>query len=194
MRKVLASVLFASLSFAAMAQGPAKGSLFAFGTIGFATTNAGGSAKSVGKFTFAPGAGYFLTDKIAIGARLLVNQQFASGQKGGTEIGLQAFGRYYMIQDVFSAKGGFFLEANLGFTSAKPLYPENANPEPKSASTIGLGVGPGYALFPNPKYGFEFTLPNLLSFYTTSDSGPSGFGIGASTISTPSVTFMYFIK
>lgn len=194
MKKVLFSALLASLSFSSFAQGPAKGSLFAFGTIGVTSIKgAGDNAKSQGEFTFAPGAGYFITDKIAVGGRLLFVKQFASGLKGGSEFGLQGFGRYYFLQDMFSTKGGFFLEGNLGFTSGKPAYADGS-PEPDAATTIGLGVGPGFALFPTKKIGFEFALPNILSFYTTSNNGGSGFGVGASTISSPSVTFMYFIK
>ncbi len=180
--------------------GPKKGSLFAFGTIGVTSEKpAGVNTKSSGKFTFAPGAGYFITDRIALGARLLITKQFGSGQKGGSEFGLQAFGRYYFLQDMFSTKGGFFLEGNLGFSSAKPQYTDTPGvAEPGSISTFGLGVGPGFALFPTKRIGFEFALPNLLSFYATSSggsgSGGSGFGLGASTLSTPSVTFLYFIK
>ena len=210
MKKVLLTLILSVSSLFVFAQdaavapssgnGPSKGSLFVFGTVGVTSEKpAGVNQKSGGRFTFAPGAGYFLTDRIALGARLLISQQFASGQKGGSEMGLQAFGRYYFLQDMFSTKGGFFLEGNLGFTLAKPQYTDAPGlVVPGSMSTFGLGVGPGFALFPTKRIGLEFALPNLISFYATSSggngSGGSGFGLGASTLSTPSVTFLYFIK
>jgi hypothetical protein len=93
---------------------------------------------------------------------------------------------------VMGAKGSLFLDATLSYTSDK-----GAGDNAKAKGTIGLGVGPGFALFPTPKWGFELVLPNVLGFYTSSQDGKnagSGFGIGASTISGPQLTAIYFIK
>ncbi|MBC7390137.1 MAG: hypothetical protein H7329_13050 [Opitutaceae bacterium] len=203
--------------------GPSAGSLFVFGSIGVTSQKpAGNNTTSGGYFSFAPGAGYFLTDRIALGARLTFGKQFGGGVQGGSTFGIQAFGRYYFLRDMFASKGGFFLEGNIGYSATKPAYYNNnysnayyyngsngnnyyysngyyGNGEPKTISTFTFGVGPGFALFPTKKIGFEFTFPNILGFYVSSrpydgQSGASGINVGLSSISLPSVTFMYFIK
>ena len=105
-----------------------------------------------------------------------------------TTFGIGAFGKYYMLYDVLGAKGGFFGEGAIGFSS---LSPEGAD---ESITTFGIGFAPGLALFPSNKVGLEITFPDVLGFYTKSDDQGSGFGIGASTVSNTTVTFSYFFK
>lgn len=192
MKKILLTLGLGSMvALSAFAQGPAAGRLFAFGSLGYSSVKEGADAKATGTFTFAPGAGYFLTDNIALGAKLIYTSKSSDGKSQGSTFGLGAFGRYYITKDVLGAKGSIFADATLSYSSYK------ANSDAKAVGTIGLGVGPGFALFPTPKWGFELTLPNVLGFYSSSSDGKnvgSGFGLGASTISGPQLTVVYFIK
>lgn len=194
MKKVLLTLgLGSMMAFSALAQGPAAGRLFTFGSIGYSSVKAGGdNAKATGTLTFAPGAGYFLNDNVALGAKLIYTSSSNDGKSAGSAFGLGAFGRYYITKDVLGAKGSFFADATLSYTSEK-----GAGDAAKATNTIGLGVAPGFALFPTPKLGFEITLPNVLGFYSSSYDGKSagsGFGLGASTISGPQLTVIYFLK
>jgi hypothetical protein len=194
MKKILLTLGFGSLvALSSFAQGPAAGRLFVMGSVGYSSEKgAGADAKATGTLTFAPGAGYFLNDNIALGAKLIFKSASNSGKSAGSTFGLGAFGRYYITKDVLGAKGSFFADATLSYTSEK-----GGDADAKATNTIGLGVGPGFALFPTPKLGFEITLPNVLGFYSSSNDGKaagSGFGIGASTISGPQMTVIYFIK
>lgn len=194
MKKIIISFGLSSMvALSAFAQGPAAGRLFAFGSIGYSSEKAGGTgAKAAGTLTFAPGAGYFLNDNIALGAKLIYKSTSSGGTSAGSTFGLGAFGRYYITKDVLGAKGSLFVDATLSYTSEK-----GGGSNAKATNTIGLGVAPGFALFPTEKWGFELTLPNVLGFYTSSYDGKaagSGFGLGASTISGPQLTVVYFIK
>lgn len=194
MKKTLITLGISSfVALSAFAQGPATGRIFALGTLGYSSVKpAGDNAKATGTFTFAPGAGYFLNDNIALGAKLIFKSSSSDGKSQGSTFGLGAFGRYYITKDVLGAKGSLFFDGTLSYTSEK-----GAGSDAKATNTIGLGVGPGFALFPTPKWGFEFSLPNVLGFYSSSNDGKkagSGFGIGASTISGPQFTVLYFIK
>lgn len=194
MKKTLLTLSLSSLlAFASFAQGPAAGRLFVMGSVGYSSVKpAGDNAKATGTITFAPGAGYFLKDNIALGARLLFTNASSDGKRQSSAFGLTGFGRYYITKDVLGAKGSLFFEGSLSYTSEK-----GPGDDAKAKGTFGLGVGPGFALFPTPKWGFELTLPNVLGFYTSSQDGKSagnGFSIGASTISGPQFTVLYFIK
>ena len=194
MKKIIISLgLTSMVALSSFAQGPAAGRLFVMGSVGYSSEKgAGTDAKATGTFTFAPGAGYFLKDNIALGAKLIFKSSSNDGKSQGSTFGLGAFGRYYITKDVLGAKGSFFFDGTLSYTSEK-----GGGTDAKATNTIGLGVGPGFALFPTPKLGFELTLPNVLGFYSSSYDGKaagSGFGLGASTISGPQMTVIYFIK
>jgi hypothetical protein len=72
MKKILLTLGFSSVvALSSFAQGPAAGRLFVMGSVGYSSEKAGGAdAKATGTFTFAPGAGYFLKDNIALGAKV----------------------------------------------------------------------------------------------------------------------------
>jgi outer membrane protein len=200
MKKIVLLASFVGVSIFANAQGPAKGRIFLAGTVGFGSQSqsAGGTSTSSSNFTVAPGAGYFLSDKVALGAQFsLKSSTSGSPSVTQTSTGFGVFGRYYITKDVMGAKASLFLDGSLSYQSNN-----NGGGSAKPTNTIGLGVAPGFALFPTDKWGFELSMPNLLGFSSSSTAAQpggssttdSGFGLGLSTISGPVITAVYFIK
>ena len=134
-----------------MAQ-PAPGKLFFGGTLNaYSVVNKsknGGSTEKDGTtnhMTILPMAGYFLSDRIALGLRLGVDDLVDKTPGGSPDkvstvtFVINPFARYYLI----SGTGGLFVEAsmNTGIGSTKNYYATNTNTE--NVTDFSLGVSPG---------------------------------------------------
>ena len=138
-----------------------KGNMIVGGDVSldFATNKAesNGTTVDVGKTTeieFSPQFGYFVMDRLAIGAELTYQSETFKPDGGGGDdkfslVGLGPFVKYYL-------ENGIFGQLNAGFGSGKfeTTNGQGATQETKySASTWRLGVG--YAAFLNEHIAVE---------------------------------------
>lgn len=156
MKKIILSILAVAAFGTANAQeatssegGFAQGDLFVSGGIGFSSTKQG-DAKGSG-LNFSPAIGYFISENIALGARLDVNS--GKQENGGPEVktsgfGVEAFGRYYFTP---AAKFSVFGELAVGVGSDKT---EVGNVEDKS-NTFGVNAGAGVSYFLSNNWAIE---------------------------------------
>ncbi|KGO78575.1 hypothetical protein Q762_15155, partial [Flavobacterium cauense R2A-7] len=132
---------------------------------------------------FNPKAGYFLTDKIAVGVEL----NLASGKTEVTDMtvtpnvtnegktnsfGAGVFARYYFLD--LGQRFKTYAEAGLGFGSQKW---ETNGTETRKDSNFGLGIDLGMNYFVTEKMAINFGLANVLGF----NSGKSEFPGGGET-------------
>jgi len=138
MKKHLLSSLFAMI-FAlcatnATAQVCPKGAVLLGGSIGLTSFSNDGDSDVV--FSFAPAAGFFIIDDLAIGASLGITVT-----DGFSQFSVGPFARYYFLKALFA-------EAGLNFASTKF---EGFD----SDSSTNFGFGLGYSLFLNEGVAIE---------------------------------------
>ena len=147
--------------------GFSKGNIFVSGGLGFNSTKTGDFKTST--VQFAPAVGYFVSDNIAIGARLGI----ASGKQdnGVTEDKAssfegQVFGRYFWTP---ASQFSLFAElaAGVGSTKFEPEF----GPEEKS-KTFGVNAGVGVNYFISNQFAIEAGWAGL--GYNTDDNGGDG--------------------
>lgn len=151
MKKVLLSAV-ALLAFGfANAQeegnGFGKGSMFVSGTVGFNSAKQGDAKSS--EFTFSPALGYFVTENIALGARLNVVSGEDQFETKSSEFGADVFGRYYFTP---ASKFSVFGELAVGFGSEKiePLVGAETK-----FNSFGVNAGIGVSYFLNNNFAIE---------------------------------------
>jgi hypothetical protein len=192
MRKTLItfSIIVCS-GFEIFAHGPQEGCLALMGSFGFMLSK---QPEQYAKKTIsiAPSLNYFVRDKFSLGLRVVLKTTLIHRIKQGSTNGIEVFGRYYFTRNVMGAKASFFIEANTGINIEKTIPGNNVD----GVSTFSVGALPGFAIFPNDKIGFEFSLPNVIGFYSSSFQGEnagSKFEFGPSTIAGPQITMFVFI-
>ncbi|MEA9415217.1 MULTISPECIES: outer membrane beta-barrel protein [unclassified Flavobacterium] len=141
-----------------------KGNMFIEGSI---KINTGGQADFYG---FSPKFGYFLDDKIAIGAKLnYSDNKIKTPESKTTVFGIGAFARYYFLQ-LDSKRFKAYGEAGLGYGRNRvetPLIDDTSN-----SITADINVGLNY--FVTRNIAVTFTLANVLSYNSVSpENGPS---------------------
>lgn len=129
--------------------GFAQGDLFLSGSVGFGSTKQGDAKAS--DFNFSPAIGYFISENIALGARLGINS--GKEENGGPEVktsgfGVEAFGRYYFTP---ASKFSVFGELAVGAGSSKR---EVGNDETKF-KTFGVNAGVGVSYFLSSNWAIE---------------------------------------
>jgi outer membrane protein len=191
MKKVLLSAVallafgFANAQEEAKTFGFAQGNMFLEGNINFSTSKedfGSGFEDTSTNFNFNPKAGYFLTDKIALGVELGIgSSKFEESFPGGSDestsnnFGAGVFARYYFLD--LGQRFKTYTEAGLGFGSQK--WEENGT-EVRKDSNFGLGIDLGIQYFVTPQMAINFGLGDVLSF----QSGKSEFPGGGETKST----------
>jgi outer membrane protein len=150
--------------------GFAKGDMFVSGSVGFGTTSTG-DAKGT-SFEIAPRAAFFVSDNIAVGAKIGFASMKADNGSVDTDdmqtLSLGAFGRYYV-----TPASKFSLFAELGFNY-------NSNDDKLADwkyNTIDVAVGPGVSYFLSDAFAVEAGWGAL--GFETNDNG--GDGADAST-------------
>lgn len=158
--------------------GFAQGDLFLSGSVGFGSSKTGDD--KISGVVFAPAIGYFISENIALGARLGVTSttEEEPGQEdyktNGFEV--EAFGRYYFTP---ASKFSVFAELAVGVGSNKE---EQGNNEFKS-KTFGVNAGVGVSYFLSSNWAIEAGWAGL--GYNTDDNGGDGadktntFGLAA---------------
>lgn len=138
-----------------------KGRILAGGSVGFfansSKSRSGGTTTktgSVSTVSFNPNVGYFLVDKVAVGASLLLSssQWKGNGNNSTTNIYTSAsfnpFVRYYLDQ-------GIFFEGQFGFGTIKTKNKAVNPPTESTTSTYNWSLGAGYAYFLNDNVAVE---------------------------------------
>jgi outer membrane protein len=159
--------------------GFAKGDMFVEGNINFSTVKedyGDGFEDTTSNFNFNPKAGYFLTDKIALGVELGVgSSKFEESYPGGSDesksnnFGAGVFARYYFLD--LGQRFKTYTEAGLGFGSRKW---ETNGVETRKDSNFGLGIDLGIQYFVTPKMAINFGLADVLAFQSGKSEFPGG--------------------
>ncbi len=184
MKKVLLSAIAVfSLTFAnaqeeekGTGKGFSKGDLFLSGAFGFDSEKTG-DVKSSG-FVIEPKVGYFVSENIAVGAKLGFGSDKAENALGDTQddatMTAGVFGRYY-----FTPASDFSLFGQLGFDYSS-IDNKLADVQEKETS-FGLGLGMNY--FVSDNWSIEASWAGL--GFSSNDNGGNGaektnsFGLGA---------------
>ena len=141
---ILAAIAVMTVGFAsAQTGGFSKGDVFASGALNVGSQKTGDDKKS--GFTIEPKVGYFVTENIAIGAKLGFGSEKDNDYKDNS-FTAGAFGRYYFTPaSQFSVYG----QAGVDFTNSKSGdYKENE---------IGANVGLGLSYFLSSHFAIEAT-------------------------------------
>jgi len=115
-----------------------KGTVLLGGTVGFNRISEDG--EGITYANFSPTAGFFLTDRFALGSSLdfvLV----ASDGESSASFGLTPFARYYLNE---SGKSRFFGQGKIGFQTGDTDFFEES-----TAWVFGLGIGADFFLNDN---------------------------------------------
>lgn len=155
MKKIILSILAVAAFGTANAQeatttdgGFAKGDLFLTGSFGISSEKTGDDKSN--SFTVAPSLGYFVSENIAIGGRILyTSDKSESGNvdtQDFTTLGIAGFARYYWSP---ASKFSVFGEAEVSYVSA-----EN-NLTNVKGNGFGLNVAPGVSYFLSSNFAIE---------------------------------------
>jgi opacity protein-like surface antigen len=147
--------------------GFSKGDLFLSGGVGFNSSKTGDLKTN--NFGFSPMVGYFLTENIAIGARLNV----ASGKVDNgiaenktSSFGAEVLGRYYWTP---ASQFSVFGELAVGFGSDKMTPPVG---DDVTSKTFGANAGVGVNYFLSNHWSIEAGWAGL--GYNSNDNGGNG--------------------
>jgi outer membrane protein len=194
MKKVLlTAVAVFSLTFVnaqekeAKAFGFAQGNMFLEGNLSFSSSTTTDSFQGTdieedknSSFNFNPKFGYFISDKLALGAELSVgsskneNTDFTTSpnvvsETTGSSFGAGVFARYYFLD--LGERFKTFTEVGLAFGSETNEF---NGTETSSANGFGLGVDLGMNYFVTENMAISFGLSNVLSYGTATAETPAG--------------------
>jgi outer membrane protein len=159
---------------------PAAGKIFAGGNISVQTStnkDKNGGTTEVNNKTFSysvgPFAGYFLSDKIAVGLGLdiggYVNKYPNSFNDKSTSfgVGINPFARYYLLGENM----GLFLEADItaGFGKNKMFAGDVSTS--RNYNSFGTSVTPGFYYYISPKLAVEATIGSIGYSYYSWETG-----------------------
>lgn len=161
---------------AATGFGFAQGDIIVEGNLSFGTSTdeVDTYEEKNSNFNFNPKAGYFISDKFAVGIELGVGsskyeetdtgysyEETANSFNGGV------FARYYFLE--LGKRFKTYAEAGVGFGSEKW---ENDGEEVRKDTGFGVGVDLGINYFVTERFAINFGLTDLLSFNSTKSEYP----------------------
>jgi outer membrane protein len=167
--------------------GFSKGNMFLEGNLSFGSSTSTDSFNGTddeenknSNLSFTPKFGYFISDKLALGAELMVgntkneNTQFGTPnvvtENTSSTFGAGVFARYYFLD--LGQRFKTFTEVGLGFGSSTN---ETNGTETSSSNGFGLGVDLGINYFVTEKMAITFGLNNVLAFNSNKTETPGGF-------------------
>lgn len=192
MKKVLLSAIAVFSLTLANAQeeskgfGFSKGNMFLEGNISFSSSSDMETFKGQdieedknSSMNFSPKFGYFMSDKLALGAELFVGNSKNENTVFGTpnvvnetkssSFGAGVFARYYFLE--LGQRFKTFTEVGAGFGSSKN---EMNGTETGTGNSFGIGVDLGMNYFVTEKMAITFGLSNVLSFSNNKSENPAG--------------------
>lgn len=147
--------------------GFSKGNIFVSGGVAFGSEKTG-DLKTTG-VEFSPMVGYFVTDNIAIGARLNVGSNKVdngAAENKSSSFGAEVLGRYYWTP---ASQFSLFAELAAGFGSSKNEPAVGPTTENK---TFGVNAGVGVNYFLSNRFAIEAGWAGL--GYNSDDNGGNG--------------------
>ena len=167
--------------------GFAKGNMFLEGNLSFGSTKTTESFQGTdlselkeSNFNFTPKFGYFISNKLALGAQLSVGSQNeedkdlinnTTDELKTNTFGAGVFARYYFLD--LGKRFKTFTEVGLAFESGKA---EANGTETASANGFGIGVDLGINYFVTKNMAISFGLSNVLSYGTATAETPGPAG------------------
>lgn len=158
---VLAAIAVMGFSFAnaqdSSSFGFSKGNILLEGNLGFSSTNDKNTEIKTDFFEFNPKAGYFLTDKFALGIDLGIGSY--KGKKAGIDADKSSafkvgvFGRYYFLD--LGQRFKTYAEAGVGLNSGKD--------GDAKYSGVGFNAGLGINYFVSNNFAINFGLTDILA-------------------------------
>jgi len=140
--------------------GFSKGNILLEGNVGFSSTNDKNTETKTNAFEFNPKAGYFLTDKFALGLELGIGSD--KEEVAGTDtdknsnFNVGVFGRYYFLD--LGQRFKTYAEAGVGFANGKEGLAE------AKYSGVRVGAGLGINYFVSESFAINFGLTDILSY------------------------------
>ncbi len=174
MKKLLLTVTaVAGLAFVSNAQefGFDKGNFIVEGNLQGSTVNNKNDDSKVSAFQFNPKAGYFVTDKIAVGVELGFGQNKettnpVAGKTVETDkiFAAGVFGRYYFLE--LGSRFKTYTEVGVGYASITGDEKVGSDPAVKDPAVNGFGVnaGVGVNYFLTDKIAVNFAFGDVLSY------------------------------
>lgn len=179
MKKILLSLAFVATAVAAQAQegtyGFGEGDVLLEGSLNANTTDNKNTTIKTSDFNFTPKAGYFVTDKFAVGLGLNIgsekeeNYSDVSANKyteKGSNVGFEVFGRYY-IADLNRFQP--YAELGIGYDSYKSertsvVGGTTTTVENPKFNAFGVNATLGFNYFVTPKIAINFALSDVIGF------------------------------
>jgi len=207
MKKLLLLAVVTVMGLTASAQ-TEKGSFVLGGSIGYYKDKYTPDNNKLSSFNIAPSAGYFVADNIAVGLGLGY-WQAKYDQNAGTINGgalratmkeelfsIRPFVRYYKsVSDQFKFFGNLQVPLSFGNIKSSANYPGTNT---RKTNAVGASFSPGFAYFPTPKLGIEFSVEGITYNDTsydyesnTSNGHTKQFRIGANLMS-PLIGVQYY--
>lgn len=160
--------------------GFSKGNIMVEGNLSFGMNTDENAVEEVktNSFNFNPKAGYFLTDKVAVGVEVMVgsnNEETTdllantTDEDKSSTFGAGVFARYYFLD--LGQRFKTYAEAGLGFGSTKNEF---NGTEYRKDSNFGLGIDLGMNYFVTESFAINFGLANVLGFGSNKSEFPGG--------------------
>ncbi|MDQ7916716.1 outer membrane beta-barrel protein [Mesonia sp. MT50] len=158
MKKLILSLAaIASFTFASAQEqevetyGFGEGDMFISGSFGIGTTKEPDDSKE-NSFNISPRFGYFVNERIAVGAQAGYSNQKVEDSNGfdvvdNSTFTVGVFGRYYFMP---AQRFSFFGELGLGYGTTKDINDNKVN-------GINVGVAPGLSYFVSKHFALEAT-------------------------------------
>jgi outer membrane protein len=166
---VLAAIAVMGFSFANAQDsgsfGFSKGNILLEGNLGFSSINDKNTEVKTNSFEFNPKAGYFLTDKFALGLDLGIgsDKKKIAGEDAGknSNFNVGVFGRYYFLD--LGQRFKTYAEAGVGLNSGKESEAKY--------SGVGFDAGLGINYFVSNSFAINFGLTDILAYNTNKYKG-----------------------
>ena len=163
---ILSAIAVFALSFAHAQEestfGFGEGNIFVEGNIDFGSTNDKNTETKTSNFNFAPKAGYFISDNLAVGLGLDFGSNKADkAEEAGKEtetstVGFGAFARYYFLElgERFKTYGEF----GIGYETANDKIADVKTNTFRAKATLGINY------FVTENFAINFALADILSY------------------------------
>lgn len=176
MKKLLLTLTaVAGLTVASQAQefGFGKTDLIVEGNLGFNSNDDKNTEVKVSGFKFNPKVGYFVTDKIAVGINLGVNNTINDKYAEDTQVktktnsfGAGVFGRYYFLE--VGSRFKTYAELNADYSGAKgEITTKGTTVKGDKTNTFGVNAGIGANYFLTEKIAVNFAFANIIGYNTS---------------------------
>lgn len=145
--------------------GFSKGNILLEGNLGFSSNNNKNTEEKINSFEFNPKAGYFLTDKFALGLDLGIgsDKKKIAGEDAGknSNFNVGVFGRYYFLD--LGQRFKTYAEAGVGLNTGKEGVAKY--------SGVGFDAGLGINYFVSNSFAINFGLSDILAYNTNKYKG-----------------------